>query len=135
MKFVKLLLALCAAFLLAACNHPYWVKDGETYQQVINQLGAPDSEMKLPDGSTRLVYSQEPMGPEVWALIFSPDGTLIKKEQILYTKYFAEHIKAGMTEADIYQLFGRPCEMRNYPLSQTHDWMYRYVQVGLPWAL
>ncbi len=130
-----LTLGLAFAFLLAACNHPDFVKVGESYQEVMAQLGTPDAQTNMPDGAIRVVYSMQPMGPQVWALIFSPDGTLIKKEQILYEKFFGENIHKGMSQEDIDKLFGRPCEMWTYAISDTHVYMYRYEEGGLPWAL
>ncbi|MCD8338600.1 MAG: hypothetical protein LUC43_00095 [Burkholderiales bacterium] len=136
MKIVKLLCAVALMCILSACNHPDLVKIGENYQQVMDQLGAPDSNTTLPDGSIRVVYSMQPMGPQVYALIFSPDGKLIKKEQILYEKFFIDNIKPHeMDQADIDRMFGKPCEKWRYALSDTHVYMYRFEEGGLPWAL
>ncbi len=135
MKVQKLFLAVALASFLFACSHPDLVHVGEPYQKVMAQLGVPDAQTNLPDGSIRVVYSRQPMGPQVYALIFSPDGTLIKKEQILNSKFFKENIRKGMTQEDIDKLFGRPCEKWTYPISDTHAYMYRYEEGGLPWAL
>ncbi|MCD8338599.1 MAG: hypothetical protein LUC43_00090 [Burkholderiales bacterium] len=136
MKFFRFLILLALASFLSACNHPDLVKVGENYQKVMNQLGVPDSEITLPDGSIRVVYSKQPMSPHVYALIFSPDGTLIKKEQILYKDFFLRNIKPKvMDQADIDTMFGRPCEKRTFKLSGTHSYMYRYEEDGVPLAL
>ncbi|MCD8340428.1 MAG: hypothetical protein LUC43_09590 [Burkholderiales bacterium] len=136
MKISKLFL--CGALLLSlvACNHPDFIKVGESYQQVMDQLGFPDSETKMPDGTIRVVYSQQPMGPQVYAFIFGPDGNLIKKEQILKQKFFIDNIKKGvMDQQDIDRMFGRYCEKRPNALSDSYSYMYRYVEQGMPMAL
>ncbi|MCD8338602.1 MAG: hypothetical protein LUC43_00105 [Burkholderiales bacterium] len=136
MKFIKLFCVVLAISLLSACSHPDLIKVGESYQQVMDQLGTPDAQTNLPDGSIRVVYSRQPMGQTVYALIFGPDGTLIKKEQILYEKFIKENIKPHqMDQADIDKLFGHPCEKWTYKLSNTHVYMYRFEEGGLPWAL
>lgn len=123
--------ALCAAsVLLGACAHPQLVDMGQTNQQVVSYLGAPDASTKMPDGTTRLTYSMQPFGEEVWWLFFDKDGKLFKREQGLQEKYFSQIQVGKWTEADVFAFWGRCAQKYEFHLANEHAWMYRYRDDG-----
>lgn len=126
----KIMGAVAAALVLTACAHPQLVDMGQSEQQVVSYLGAPDASTKLANGQTRLTYSMQPFGEEVWWLFFDPNGKLIKREQGLQEKYFSQ-IKVGQwTESDVFAFWGRCAQKYEFRLVDQHAWMYRYRDEG-----
>ena len=117
---------------LFGCAHPDFIKLNDDYSHVVKELGKPDSESKLPDGKTRLIYTAQPMGQQSYVMIFDTNGKLIFKDNILQEKYYAELVKPGKQNSDdILVLFGPPCEKWTYKNLGEHTFMYRYLDSGM----
>ena len=124
------LAALAASVILGGCAHPQLLDMGVTDESVVTKLGAPDARVALPDGRTRLVYSGQPYGQEVWWLTLGPDGKLEKREEVLNREHFAL-IRPGVDrEEDVWKLFGHCAEKQEFRLSEKHAWMYRFKDEG-----
>lgn len=128
--------ALLSAAMLAGCAHPDFVKMDTHYDTVVEQLGAPSAVQVRADGTVRALYSQQPMGQEVYELIFDKGGKLVSKENILKEAYFDRIEPKTMRSADILAMYGEPCEKWTYKNLGEHTFMYRYQdQAGFPMAL
>ena len=124
------------ALICSACAHPDLIHLNDSYEHTVRELGAPDSEQDLQDGSKRVVYSMQPMGQTSYVMIFDPKGKLVFKDQLLQQKYFNQIKPKLQNSKDIYDMFGRPCETWHYKLLGEHTVMYRYLdEVGYPMAL
>ncbi len=122
--------------LLSACAHPDLVSIGDNYDQVMKELGAPDAQQVMPDGTVRVVYSMQPMGQQSYEMIFDSKGKMIFKQNMLYEAFYMKNIKPKiMNEKDVYELLGKPCETWSYALSKEHTYMYRYQEGGFDWAV
>ena len=133
---IRSFLGIILVTLLTACAHPDLIKLEDRYSDFVQQLGKPDSEIVLQDGSRRLVYSQQPMGQQVYELIFDKYGKLIFKDNILQEKYFDRIKPKIQTSEDILLMFGKPCEKWTYKNLGEHTFMYRYQDIaGFPMAL
>lgn len=133
MRFGKIqLFALAAStvLLVGGCAHPQLIDMGTTEQSVVQQLGEPNARTPMPDGTTRLTYSAQPMAQEVWWLFVDKNGRVVAREQGLQEKYF-KMLKIGVsTEKDVWALWGRCCEKYTFALKKEHAWMYRFKDHG-----
>ena len=69
-------IALLALVWLAGCaGMPERLPSGASREQVIERLGPPSAEYALADGS-RLLYSRQPLGRQVYNVDFGPDGRI-----------------------------------------------------------
>ncbi len=136
-RVLKQFLIIGCALVLTACAHPDFIKLGTSYDAVRQELGAPDAQTLTPEGNIRMVYSMQPMGQQSYAMIFDKNtGKLISKENILYEQYYVKNIKPTvMSEQDIFNMFGRPCEQWTYKLLKEHTYMYRFAENGFDLAL
>lgn len=136
MNYLRIFLGALAIVFLSACAHPDLIKMNDTYDHTVSELGKPDSEVTLADGSKRVVYSMQPMEQRSYLMIFDPQGHLVFKDQLLQQKYFNQIKPKVMDSEDIYVMFGRPCETWHYKLLGEHTYMYRYQdEAGFPMAL
>jgi hypothetical protein len=127
---------LAAAFTaLLGCAHPDLLSKNESYEAVVGKLGTPDSNTLNADGSRRIVYSMQPMGQQVYELVFDKAGRLVSNENILQEKYFSRIRPKFMNEEDIRILLGAPCEEQHYRGLQEYSFMYRYLDGAFPMAL
>ncbi len=130
-KKVLLMLELFLAVGLAAgCAHPQLLKPQTPRAEIIQSLGAPDAEVALPDGKTRLVYSLQPMAQEVYWVILDANGRMESTTNVLNRDYFAL-IRPGVdTEKTVFDLFGPCAEKYTFHLSKQNAWMYRFLDDG-----
>ncbi len=126
-------IAACAAMavLLGGCAHPQLLDMGAADASIVAELGAPDARVALADGRTRLVYSEQASAQEVWWLTLGSDGRLEGRENAMDRAHFALVRPGVSTEEDVWNLFGRCAEKREFALSNKHAWMYRFKDEGL----
>lgn len=130
------LMGMAVALILGGCAHPQLIDMGQTKQSVIQELGEPDATTLMPDGTTRLTYSGQPFGQDVWWLFIDQDGKVVAREQGLQEKYFSMIEVGKWTEADVWALWGECAEKYTFHLVNEHAWMYRYKDdVGFDMAV
>ncbi|WP_454727148.1 MULTISPECIES: hypothetical protein [Cupriavidus] len=129
---------LCAAIaMLPACT---LLQPVETAQKMIGApedavkttFGNPTDVYRLADGTTRWIYSRQPLGYQAYAADFDAAGKLTGFRQMLTN---AEIYKAQVdvwTQRDVEEHFGKPREpVQYFPLMRRQVWSYRFRQDGM----
>lgn len=130
-KLARAALAAALPLMLAACAHPQLIDVGTPRAEVERELGAPDAVVALPDGGTRLVYSGQPFGQEVWWMTIDASGRYAGLENVLDREHFALIRPGVSTERDVFDLFGKCAEKYVFHLKNEHAWMYRFKDGGM----
>ncbi|MGX5651378.1 hypothetical protein JNX00_21715 [Hydrogenophaga sp. YM1] len=122
-------IALLALVWLAGCaGLPERLPSGASREQVIERLGPPSAEYALADGS-RLLYSRQPLGRQVYNVDFGPDGRLRRVVQVLDTNWMLQHIAIDRwTRDDVLRHLGRPALVERVARFDGDIWTYRYLE-------
>ncbi len=125
--------------LLCACAS---LRPVETAQQMIGSpqstvratFGEPTETYQLPSGTSRWIYSYQPMGFMVYAADFDATGRLTNFRQMLTAKEIGEAQYGVWTKRDVVERFGTPREpVQYYALMKREAWSYRmYVDGYIP---
>lgn len=128
-------LAIClsaaAAIVLSACATLQPVETaqkmlGAPQSAVRDTFGAPTETYQLANGTSRWIYSKQPLGFEVYAADFDAGGKLTNFRQMLTEKEIYEARPGVWTKQDVAERFGRPREpIEYYPLMKREAWSYR----------
>lgn len=128
-------LAIILPFLiLAACASLNPVNQGQQLlgakeDVVKSRFGEPTNVFRLDNGNTRWLYSQQPMGPHVYAAEFNPEGALISFKDMLQTSELYKAQINVWTKKDVEQHFGEPAEPKVYFQRMKREvWSYRFMQ-------
>lgn len=130
MSVTRALLFACALAALAACATPASLKPGTTIDQARAALGSPTANPPLPDGGSRLQYSNQPFNQSVWNADFDAQGRLVRVEQVMTDAAFARVRSGEDTQREVLRDFGAPAETIGYRLRNETAWMYRYYTFG-----
>ncbi|WP_416052150.1 hypothetical protein [Cupriavidus basilensis] len=123
--------ATAAALALCACA---FLQPVETAQKMIggpqsavrDTFGKPTETYQLAGGTSRWIYSKQPLGFEVYAADFDASGNLTSFRQMLTEKEIYEARPGTWTKQDVAQRFGLPREpVQYYPLMKREAWSYR----------
>jgi hypothetical protein len=123
-----------AAFVLAGCaSSGYGLRPGaSTEDDVRRTMGTPAMVFDNRDGTRELIYPRGPMGNETFIARVAHGGTLQSIDQVLNDGNF-DMIEPGLTEDDILRRLGPPRDGMAYPLSRTHSWDWKYMDLwGYP---
>lgn len=125
--------SLMALPLLTACSGyaPPANMSGMTQADLVAQMGQPDTVRQTTSG-TRLEFSRGPMGHHTWFVEVTPDGKIVKTEQVLTEPNFNQIIP-GMTQDEVRQRLGRPSETQGLGRSRGVVWNYRYENHFCQW--
>jgi hypothetical protein len=132
----RLVLALGAA-MLSACAVLMPVPEGgklagQPQEAVRARFGAPTDVFQLRDGTSRWLYSKQPLGPQVYAADFDRHGNLIRFRNMLETPELYQAQVGTWTRQDVLEHFGKPAEpVQYYPLMKREAWSYRFRHEGL----
>ncbi|WP_042879413.1 hypothetical protein [Cupriavidus necator] len=124
-------LAAAAAALLCACATLQPVETaqkmlGSPQSAVRDTFGAPSETYQLANGTSRWIYSKQPLGFDVYAADFDASGKLTNFRQMLTEKEIYEARPGVWTKQDVAERFGRPREpIQYYPLMKREAWSYR----------
>ncbi|QEZ48475.1 hypothetical protein [Cupriavidus oxalaticus] len=124
-------LSLAAAIVLSACATLQPVETaqkmlGAPQSAVRDTFGAPTETYQLANGTSRWIYSKQPLGFEVYAADFDAGGKLTNFRQMLTEKEIYEARPGVWTKQDVAERFGRPREpIEYYPLMKREAWSYR----------
>jgi outer membrane protein assembly factor BamE (lipoprotein component of BamABCDE complex) len=127
MRCRRLALASGLALLAGCAGMPERVPQGSTRAQIEERLGRPTAEHRLPDG-TRLQYSRQPAGAQVYNLDLGPDGRLRRQEQVMDVAWL-ERIEVGRwTRDDVLLHLGRPAWVERVARFDGDIWTYRVIE-------
>lgn len=123
-------MGLLASFLaLIGCDPQRIAKLEEgvsTEADVRKQFGEPVDVVVAVDGSRTLEYPRQPEGWTNYFITIGADGKMSALRQVLSEPYFAK-VKAGMDEAEVARLLGRPAKKQSYALKKDEEvWEWRY---------
>ncbi|KWR74946.1 membrane protein [Cupriavidus sp. IDO] len=128
-----------AAIALSACATLQPVETaqkmiGSPQSSVRDTFGTPTETYQLAGGTSRWIYSKQPLGFEVYAADFDAGGKLTNFRQMLTEKEIYEARPGVWTKQDVLERFGTPKEpVQYYPLLKREAWSYRlYAGSYLP---
>lgn len=105
--FSPIATAACVAFTLCACATSSPVQPGMSRAEVIARLGPPSHVLPL-DGGTRLQYSHQPAGQQVFNADLDASGRVVQFRQMLVAQEFQRIGIGQWTRTDVEQAFGPP---------------------------
>ena len=82
-------------------------------------MGKPTVVVPLADGGTRLIYSQQPAGQQVYHMDFDAQHRLTRVEQVLDTAHFFALRNGVDTRDDVYRMFGPPAKVEGSTASKA----------------
>ena len=130
----KYVLVSAVALILAGCSS-YAGRDlvtgTSTEAEVVAQMGVPAASWKATDGSRQLAYPRGPEGPHTFMAFFAPDGRLLRIENVLTERHFAQ-IVPGMSQEDVLRLIGPPQPQWTAFFEARNElvWEWRYCDYG-----
>lgn len=122
------------ASLLTACSGyaPPANLSGVTADQLVAQMGPPETRRPVDGGGTRLEFPRGPYGLHTWFVYLDANGRAVRAEQVLTEQNFGQ-INPGMSEDEVRRLLGRPGEVQGLGRSRGTVWSYRYVNSFCRW--
>lgn len=126
--------ALCLGLitLLAGCAlMPERVPVGATRSEIESRLGSPTGVYALADG-TRLQYSRQPAGQEVYNLDLGADGRLRQTEQVMDAGWLERIPVDQWTRQDALRNLGRPAIVERVASFDGVLWTYRFREMNNP---
>ena len=135
MQITRLSMLLASGLLtlgLAGCMVPQWQKPGMPQAEVEKGMGKPTVVVPLPEDGTRLVYSLQPAGQQVWHMDFDAQHKLTRVEQVLDTNHFFALRNGVDTKDDVYRMFGPPAKVEKVYSFKGDIWTYRFLDNGNP---
>jgi outer membrane protein assembly factor BamE (lipoprotein component of BamABCDE complex) len=126
--FSRLVLALLAGLLLAACD-PQAISELEegvsTEADVRERFGAPEAVWDGADGAQIYEYNRQPAGHTNYMITIGADGKMSALRQVLSPRNFAQ-VQPGMMMEDVRRMLGKPMKVTTYALKrETHyDWRF-----------
>lgn len=134
MRSFLVAVATASQLLLSACSSYAPPADvaGLGRDQVLQRMGPPETEARLPDGSTRLEFPHGPYGRETWFVYLDASGHATGAEQVLDEKHFLT-IVPGMPESEVRTRLGRPGEVQVLGRGRGKVWSYRYENPFCQW--
>lgn len=125
------LLALALSLLLAGCAAPEWQKPGTPRSEIERSMGRPTLSLPLDGGGTRLVYSRQPAGQQVYHMDFDASQRLVRVEQALTIERFHALRNGEDTRESVRQLFGPPALIERVYSFNGDIWTYRILENGI----
>jgi hypothetical protein len=133
-RFAKWLAGTAVALSACASLQPVQTAQkmiGSPASSVRETFGAPTETYELAGGTSRWIYSHQPLGYEVYAADFGASGKLVNFRQMLTEKEIYEAKPGVWTKRDVAERFGLPREpVQYYPLMKREAWSYRLYASG-----
>ena len=128
MQLAKALATTTLALVLTACGSmPETVALGTARADIEQRLGAPTAVLALPNG-TRLQYSRQPSGQQVFNLDLDGQGRLLRVDQVLDTAWLQRIEVDRWTQEDVLRQFGKPAVVERVARFEGGVWTYRYLE-------
>jgi hypothetical protein len=124
------------AVLLSACAGygPQAIPKGSSLESVMQRMGTPTAEHRLPSGLRRLEYATGPFGRQTHVFDFDASGHLVGSDQVLTESHF-NAIQAGMTAEEVLARIGKPSTVWAIPRQHQLVWSYRYDTFDCRWFM
>jgi hypothetical protein len=123
-------IALALAVLLGGCSlMPERVPLGATRAEIESRLGQPTGAYALADG-TRLQYSRQPAGQQVYNLDMGADGRLRQTEQVMDAGWLQRIEVDRWTRETALINLGRPALIERVASWAGDIWTYRFEEVN-----
>jgi len=104
---------------------------GSPQSAVRDTFGAPTETYQLAGGTSRWIYSKQPLGYEVYAADFDASGKLDGFRQMLTENEIYKAQPGVWTKRDVAERFGMPREpVQHFPLMKREAWSYRMYSGG-----
>lgn len=127
-----LLIAASSAVLTACVGIPENLEPGQTRAAVLERLGTPTGEYPLADG-TRLQYSRQPAGQQVYNVDLDAQGRLRRVEQVLDIQWMNRNIAIDRwTRDDVLRGMGQPARIEKVARFDGDIWTYRFLEMDIP---
>lgn len=128
----KVNLSFIAAFLstalLGGCASYQATPPGTPVAAVLEKFGKPSTICMKPDGTQRLIWSQQPFGQYAWGTNTTPQGSIVGFEQLLTDAHFQVLATGTWTAKDVVCEFGEPANKDGVAKGREIVWGYRYKQ-------
>lgn len=124
--WLVLLLAGCAGY------SPTSLSPGASADEVIQAMGKPTGEYRLPDGGSRLEFARGPYGKDTYMVDLDAQRRMKGWTQVLTEERFAT-VRRGMTRDEVLQSIGHPSEAQRIPWQRRELWSYRYETPLCQW--
>ena len=124
--------AAALGLLLAGCMVPEWQKPGTSLAEIEKGMGRPTAVAPLPDGGTRLVYSRQPAGQQVYHMDFDAAQRLVRVDQVLDLRHFYMLRNGVDTRESVLREFGPPAKVEKVYSFKGDIWTYRFLDNGNP---
>ncbi|WP_042884650.1 hypothetical protein [Cupriavidus necator] len=127
----RLVLAL-GALLLSACATLMPVQEGQkligqSQAEVQAMFGPPSDVFRLRDGTSRWIYSKQPLGQYAYGADFDSNGRLTNFRNMLSTPELYKAQINIWTRQDVLEHFGMTREpIQYYPRMRNEVWSYRF---------
>lgn len=122
------LTATVGAMILSGCASISEVPAGTSYDEVVKQFGNPQVSCPEPDGRTRMIWSQEPLGEQVWVTTVGSDRRVGTFEQVMSPNMFDQLNEGTWDAAKVRCAFGPPAQMQSFPDNPGRVvWEYRFM--------
>jgi hypothetical protein len=121
------ILGLAGAITLVGCGSMTQIAPGTPLQTVISQYGQPSVSCANPDGTKRVVWSQEPEGELAWGADVDANGTVTTFTQVLRPSEFVVLNEGSWDAQRVNCHFGPPSRIETYPDNPNQVvWHYNY---------
>lgn len=120
------------AVLLSACATLMPVQEGQKLvgqpQAAIQAMfGQPTDAFRLPDGTSRWIYSKQPMGQQAYGADFDRNGNLTSFRNVLSTPELYKAQVNTWTKWDVAEHFGvTRLPIEYFPRMRNEVWSYRF---------
>jgi hypothetical protein len=125
------LLALAFTLLAGCAGMPERLAVGTARSGIEERLGRPTAVHALADG-TRLQYSRQPAGQQVYNLDLDSQGRLVRLQQVMERPAFEQVLVNSWTQAEVLRQFGQPAVVERVARFDGPVWTYRFLEMGLP---
>jgi len=124
-------LALAFTLLAGCAGMPERLAMGTPRSGIEERLGRPTAVHALADG-TRLQYSRQPAGQQVYNLDLDSQGRLVRMQQVMDRPAFEQVRVDSWSQADVLRQFGQPALVERVARFDGPIWTYRFLEMGLP---
>ncbi len=94
--------------------------------EVQAKWGPPEAVWDGANGEQILEYNRQPAGRRNWQVVLGADGKLLRTEQVLNARNFAQ-VQPGMPMEAVRKLLGKPAKQTPYELQNEVHWQYKYL--------
>ena len=123
------LLACVCLLTLAACDQQKiseLTPGADGMAEVQAKWGPPEAVWDGANGEQILEYNRQPAGRRNWQVVLGADGKLLRTEQVLNPRNFAQ-VQPGMPMEAVRKLLGKPAKQTPYELQNEVHWQYKYL--------